>query len=234
MSGLAIITEACIDVKDRACVDVCPVQCIDEFDLEKGALFSEVEAGSGVTENTHQPNPAAMRSSKTASCMWTSMSARRVPRVISPTCVRSERSTPKSVSPTQARRRTTTPRIRTRVTTTPSSSSTVGKSLPTSRTGHSMFVDEPDFFGERITNFSAVTASDRGDGSEGWGFESLRARRTPRNAQTRPGTAVTFPAIRPVTRSSSVRATRSCSRTPPGPERLARICVPFNPTTLPS
>ena len=24
MSGLAIITEACIDVKDRACVDVCP------------------------------------------------------------------------------------------------------------------------------------------------------------------------------------------------------------------
>ena len=24
MSGIAIITEACIDVKDRACVDVCP------------------------------------------------------------------------------------------------------------------------------------------------------------------------------------------------------------------
>ena len=32
MAGLAIITEACIDVKDRACVDVCPVQCIYEFD----------------------------------------------------------------------------------------------------------------------------------------------------------------------------------------------------------
>jgi len=60
MPGLAIITEACIDVKDRACVDVCPVQCIYEFDLEKGVLFSEVEAGSGETENTHQPNPAAI------------------------------------------------------------------------------------------------------------------------------------------------------------------------------
>jgi Fe-S-cluster-containing hydrogenase component 2 len=60
MPGLAIITEACIDVKDRACVDVCPVQCIYEFDLEKNALFSEVEAGSGEIENTHQPSPAAI------------------------------------------------------------------------------------------------------------------------------------------------------------------------------
>src|SRR5215217_6895069 len=41
MSGLAIITEACIDVKDRACVDVCPVQCIYEFDPKNNALFSE-------------------------------------------------------------------------------------------------------------------------------------------------------------------------------------------------
>jgi NAD-dependent dihydropyrimidine dehydrogenase PreA subunit len=49
MSGIAIITEACIDVKDRACVDVCPVQCIYEFDPENNALFSEVESGSGVT-----------------------------------------------------------------------------------------------------------------------------------------------------------------------------------------
>jgi Fe-S-cluster-containing hydrogenase component 2 len=56
MSGLAIITEACIDVKDRACVDVCPVQCIYEFDPKNNTLFSEIEAGSGVTENTHQPN----------------------------------------------------------------------------------------------------------------------------------------------------------------------------------
>ena len=57
MSGIAIITEACIDVKDRACVDVCPVQCIYEFDTAKGILFSEDEHGSGVIENTHQPDP---------------------------------------------------------------------------------------------------------------------------------------------------------------------------------
>lgn len=56
MSGIAIITEACIDVKDRACVDVCPVQCIYEFDPKKNQLFSEDEAGSGEIENTHQAN----------------------------------------------------------------------------------------------------------------------------------------------------------------------------------
>lgn len=60
MSGIAIITEACIDVKDRACVDVCPVQCIYEFDPENNGLFSEVEAGSGVIENSHRPNPDAV------------------------------------------------------------------------------------------------------------------------------------------------------------------------------
>ena len=60
MSGLAIITEACIDVKDRACVDVCPVQCIYEFDPQKNLLFSEAEAGSGEIENTHTPNPASI------------------------------------------------------------------------------------------------------------------------------------------------------------------------------
>ena len=60
MAGLAIITEACIDVKDRACVDVCPVQCIYEFDPQKNVLFSEDEAGSGVIENTHAPNPDAI------------------------------------------------------------------------------------------------------------------------------------------------------------------------------
>src|SRR3954465_16001261 len=60
MAGLAIITEACIDVKDRACVDVCPVQCIYEFDPSKNLLFSEAEAGSGVVENTHAPNPDAI------------------------------------------------------------------------------------------------------------------------------------------------------------------------------
>jgi Fe-S-cluster-containing hydrogenase component 2 len=60
MAGLAIITEACIDVKDRACVDVCPVQCIYELDLEKNLLFSEEVAGSGTVENTHAPDPAAI------------------------------------------------------------------------------------------------------------------------------------------------------------------------------
>ena len=60
MAGIAIITEACIDVKDRACVDVCPVQCIYEFDPAKNVLFSEEEAGSGIVENTHAPNPDAI------------------------------------------------------------------------------------------------------------------------------------------------------------------------------
>ena len=60
MPGLAIITEACIDVKDRACVDVCPVQCIYEFDPNNNRLASEVEAGSGTVENTHAPNPDAI------------------------------------------------------------------------------------------------------------------------------------------------------------------------------
>jgi Fe-S-cluster-containing hydrogenase component 2 len=57
VAGLAIITEACIDVKDRACVDVCPVQCIYEYDPASGRLFSEAEAGSGEIENTHRPAP---------------------------------------------------------------------------------------------------------------------------------------------------------------------------------
>jgi Fe-S-cluster-containing hydrogenase component 2 len=57
MSGIAVITEACIDVKDRACVDVCPVQCIYEFNPTTNLLFSEEEAGSGVIENSHTPNP---------------------------------------------------------------------------------------------------------------------------------------------------------------------------------
>jgi NAD-dependent dihydropyrimidine dehydrogenase PreA subunit len=60
VAGLAIITEACIDVKDRACVDVCPVQCIYEYDSTKNLLFSEDEAGSGEIENTHTPNPDAI------------------------------------------------------------------------------------------------------------------------------------------------------------------------------
>jgi Fe-S-cluster-containing hydrogenase component 2 len=58
VAGLAVITEACIDVKDRACVDVCPVQCIYEFDPEQNLLWSEQEAGSGVVENSHTPADA--------------------------------------------------------------------------------------------------------------------------------------------------------------------------------
>ena len=60
MTGIAIITEACVDVKDRSCVDVCPVQCIYEFDPSTNVLFSEDEHGSGVVENTHQPSPDAI------------------------------------------------------------------------------------------------------------------------------------------------------------------------------
>jgi NAD-dependent dihydropyrimidine dehydrogenase PreA subunit len=56
MSGIAIITEACIGVKDRACVDVCPVQCIYEFDAVNNVLVSEQAAGSGIVENSHTPN----------------------------------------------------------------------------------------------------------------------------------------------------------------------------------
>ena len=60
MAGVAIITEACIGVKDRACVDVCPVQCIYEFNPATNQLVSEVEAGSGVVENSHAPNADAV------------------------------------------------------------------------------------------------------------------------------------------------------------------------------
>lgn len=59
MAGLAIITEACIDVKDRACVEVCPVQCIYEYDSASNQLFAEDEPGAGA-ENTHQPDPDAI------------------------------------------------------------------------------------------------------------------------------------------------------------------------------
>ena len=46
MPGVAIITEACIDVKDRACVDVCPVDCIDTFagpEHEKVLQFCSID-----------------------------------------------------------------------------------------------------------------------------------------------------------------------------------------------
>ena len=68
VAGLAIITEACIDVKDRACVDVCPVQCIYEFDPEKNILFSEEQAGSGIIETRMRRTPRRSPSSATACC----------------------------------------------------------------------------------------------------------------------------------------------------------------------
>jgi Fe-S-cluster-containing hydrogenase component 2 len=57
MAGLAVITEACIDVKDRACVTACPVQCIYEYQPASGVLTSEDEPGSGDIENTHRADP---------------------------------------------------------------------------------------------------------------------------------------------------------------------------------
>jgi len=59
VTGIAIITEACIDTKDRGCVEVCPVQCIYEFDPDAGQLFSEDQPGEGVA-NTHAPVPDAI------------------------------------------------------------------------------------------------------------------------------------------------------------------------------
>ena len=61
VAGVAIITEACIGVKDRACVDVCPVQCVSEFDPVGNVLVSEVEAGSGEIEGSHVPDPGLDR-----------------------------------------------------------------------------------------------------------------------------------------------------------------------------
>ena len=58
VSGVAIITEACIGTKDRACVDVCPVQCIYEYDPTTNQLISEEEAGSGLAANVHAATDA--------------------------------------------------------------------------------------------------------------------------------------------------------------------------------
>jgi ferredoxin len=48
-----VITEACIDVKDRGCVEVCPVQCI--YELVDGELVAKDEDGDVV--NRQQPHP---------------------------------------------------------------------------------------------------------------------------------------------------------------------------------
>jgi NAD-dependent dihydropyrimidine dehydrogenase PreA subunit len=46
-----VISQACIDVKDKACVEVCPVQCI--YELVDGQLVGRDEDGAIV--NTHAP-----------------------------------------------------------------------------------------------------------------------------------------------------------------------------------
>ncbi len=48
-----VITEACVDVKDRACVDVCPVQCI--YEIVDGELIGKDADGDVV--NRQQPHP---------------------------------------------------------------------------------------------------------------------------------------------------------------------------------
>ena len=59
MAGLPyVITEACVDVKDRACVDVCPVQCIYELRESDQQLVSEMRAGDGEVVNSHPVDPA--------------------------------------------------------------------------------------------------------------------------------------------------------------------------------
>jgi ferredoxin len=130
MTGIAIITEACIDVKDRACVDVCPVQCIYEYDPAKAALVAEDVAGSGVIENTHQPNPDAVAVFSEVSSTSTPRSARRAPRATSQTSAPSARSTPRNTYPMARQIRATTRRIPIVGTTTRSSSSSAGVSLP--------------------------------------------------------------------------------------------------------
>lgn len=132
MAGLAIITEACIDVKDRACVDVCPVQCIYELDSAKHVLFSEVEAGSGIIETTHAPRPDAIAvfgdsilDVNLEEC--TSCTACYQPDVCPVGAIYSEESF--RTAPRQAR--STTRKTRTRAMTTRSSSSTAGTSSRT-------------------------------------------------------------------------------------------------------
>ena len=64
MAGVAIITEACIDTKDRACVDVCPVQCIYEFDpAEEPAVLRGAGRQRRDREHAHPAAPSRSRSS---------------------------------------------------------------------------------------------------------------------------------------------------------------------------
>jgi ferredoxin len=49
-----VITEACVDITDRACVDVCPVQCI--YEIESDQLVAK-DSADGDIVNRHQPHP---------------------------------------------------------------------------------------------------------------------------------------------------------------------------------
>ncbi len=49
-----VITEACIDITDRACIDVCPVQCIYEIEGDELVARDEVD---GPIINRHTPHP---------------------------------------------------------------------------------------------------------------------------------------------------------------------------------
>lgn len=130
MPGIAIITESCIGVKDRACVDVCPVQCIYEFDSVNNVLFSEVEAGGGV-ENTHQPNPDMVAVFADSMLYVNLDECTSCTACYQPDVCPSGRSTQKSTSRTDRPTRSTTRLTPTKVTITRSSSSTAATSSPT-------------------------------------------------------------------------------------------------------
>ena len=132
MAGVAIITEACIDVKDRACVDVCPVQCIYEFDAvnERPVLRSRggrrddrEQPCAGARHDRHVRRQHAVRAHRRVHLVHRLLPARRVPGrgdLLRGARPRRERRAPP-----------TTPTMPTRGTTTRSSSPTMGASLPT-------------------------------------------------------------------------------------------------------
>ena len=131
----AIITEACIDVKDRACVDVCPVQCIYEFDPPTNLLFSEergrqrrhrehARAEPGRHRHLRRQHP--VREPRRVHLVHRLLPARRVPG-------RSDLLRGAPARRLADRRQVQRRRIPTRATTTPSSCSTAGTCSPTDR-----------------------------------------------------------------------------------------------------
>lgn len=58
MSGIAVITESCLDSNHQACVDVCPVHCIYQLDGSGHALVAANAGGSGIAHR-HDADPAA-------------------------------------------------------------------------------------------------------------------------------------------------------------------------------